>query len=164
MTIRFLYFKETTSQPKNVSRKIRTFYYYTYLFLVFYRSTTLQSRSFLKNINNFLCKQKLVNNRSIPLRQQPQNHDTFSKIQLQSFLKNIESYLCKYKIVNNRSIPSTHAVRNSPYLSDTLALHGLEELFFQLCCCVSFWFWREIGFGFTYLRTLLNNFLELMFS
>ncbi len=23
---------------------------------------------------------------------------------------------------------------------------------------VSFWFWREIGFGFTYLRTLLNNF------
>ena len=39
----------------------------------------------------------------------------------------------------------------------TLALRGLEELFFQLCCCVSFWFWREIGFGFTYLRTLLNN-------
>ncbi len=28
----------------------------TYLFLVFYRSTTLQSRSFLRNINNFLCK------------------------------------------------------------------------------------------------------------
>ncbi len=25
---------------------------------------------------------------------------------------------------------------------------GLEEPFFQLCCCVSFWFWREIGFGF----------------
>ncbi len=22
--------------------------------------------------------------------------------------------------------------------------------FFQLCCCVSFWFWQEIGFGFTY--------------
>ncbi len=32
----------------------------------------------------------------------------------------------------------------------TLAVRGLEELFFQLCCCVSFWFWREIGFGFTY--------------
>ncbi len=28
--------------------------------------TALQSRSFLKNIENFLCKQKLVNNRSIP--------------------------------------------------------------------------------------------------
>ncbi len=25
--------------------------------------------------------------------------------------------------------------------------------FFQLCCCVSFWFWREIGFCFTYLCT-----------
>ena len=28
----------------------------TYLFLVFYRSTSLQSRLFLENINNFLCK------------------------------------------------------------------------------------------------------------
>ncbi len=34
--------------------------------------------------------------------------------------------------------------------SSTLAARGLEELFFQLCCCVSFWFWREIGFGFIY--------------
>ncbi len=24
---------------------------------------------------------------------------------------------------------------------------GLEELFFQLWFCVSFWFWQEIGFG-----------------
>jgi hypothetical protein len=38
-------------------------------------------------------------------------------------------------------------------LTNTLAVCGLEELFFQLCCCVSFWFWREIGFGFTYLCT-----------
>ena len=30
------------------------------------------------------------------------------------------------------------------------ALRGLEEPFFQLCCCVSFRFWQEIGFGFTY--------------
>jgi hypothetical protein len=42
--------------------------------------------------------------------------------------------------------------------TNTLALRGLEELFFQLCCCVSFWFWQEIEFGFTYLRMLLNNF------
>ncbi len=32
----------------------------------------------------------------------------------------------------------------------TLAAHGLEELFFQFCCCVSFWFWWEIGFGYIY--------------
>ncbi len=36
---------------------------------------------------------------------------------------------------------------------NTLAARGLEEVIFQLCCCVSFWFWREIGFGFTYLCT-----------
>ncbi len=129
----------------------------TYLFLVFYRSTTLQSESFLKNMDNFLCKQKLVNNCSIPLRQQPQNSDTFSKIQLQSFLKYIKNFLCKQKIMNNRSIPSTHVERKLPiFLINTLLLHipllaltdrqnyretntfaarGLEELFsFVLLC------------------------------
>jgi hypothetical protein len=35
--------------------------------------------------------------------------------------------------------------------TNTLAARGLEELFFQLWFCVSFWFWREIGFGFTYI-------------
>jgi hypothetical protein len=34
--------------------------------------------------------------------------------------------------------------------SNTLASRGLVEPFFQLCCCVGFLFWREIGFGFTY--------------
>ncbi len=29
----------------------------------------------------------------------------------------------------------------------TLASRGLEEPFFQLCCCVSFLFWWEIGCG-----------------
>jgi hypothetical protein len=41
--------------------------------------------------------------------------------------------------------------------TNTLAAHGLEELFFQLCCCVSYLFWPEIGFGFTYLCMLLNK-------
>jgi hypothetical protein len=31
--------------------------------------------------------------------------------------------------------------------TNTLAARGLEELLFQLCCCVSFWSWWEIGFG-----------------
>jgi hypothetical protein len=30
---------------------------------------------------------------------------------------------------------------------------GWRNFFFQLCCFVSFWFWREIDFSFTYLRT-----------
>ncbi len=29
-------------------------------------------------------------------------------------------------------------------------MRGLEEPFIQLCCCVSFLFWQEIGFGFPY--------------
>ncbi len=71
--------------------------------------------------------------------------------------------------MNNRSIPSMHTVRKLPIFlinnlllyipllaltdglnhreTNTLAARGLEELFFQLCCCVSFWFWQEIGFG-----------------
>ncbi len=146
-----------------------------YLFLALYGSTTLQSRSFLKNIENFLCKQKLV-------KQQPYNHDSFSKtsrastaLQSRLFLKNIENFLCKQKIVNNCSIPSMHTERNLriflinalllhiPLLAltdrrndrgtNTLAARGLEDFFLQLCCCVSFWFWRGIGFGFTYLCT-----------
>jgi hypothetical protein len=34
------------------------------------------------------------------------------------------------------------------------ASRGLEEPFFQLCCCVSFWFWREIGYSCTYYYVL----------
>ncbi len=34
------------------------------------------------------------------------------------------------------------------------ALRGLEEPFFQLCCCVSFWFWQQKGFGCTYYYVL----------
>ncbi len=37
---------------------------------------------------------------------------------------------------------------------NTLALRGLVEPFFQLCCCISFLFWQEIGFGFTYYYVL----------
>jgi hypothetical protein len=75
--------------------------------------------------------------------------------------------------VNNRSILSTHAERkitdllintlllyipllaltdrwNYGETNNTLAVLGLAEHFFQLCCCVSFWFWQEIDFGFIY--------------
>ncbi len=40
---------------------------------------------------------------------------------------------------------------------NTLALRGLEEPFFQLCCCFSFLFWREIVFGFTYYLCTLST-------
>ncbi len=44
----------------------------------------------------------------------------------------------------------------------TLAARGLEELFFQLCCCVSFWFWREIGFGLTYLCIYVQGLAKML--
>ncbi len=61
--------------------------------------------------------------------------------------------------------PSLSPYRWTEWLRpNKLAACGLEELFFQLCCCVSFLFWWEIGFGFTYLCTLLNkSFYELIF-
>ncbi len=34
---------------------------------------------------------------------------------------------------------------------------GWRNFFFQLCCCVSFLFWWEIGFSFTYLCTLIKK-------
>jgi hypothetical protein len=34
------------------------------------------------------------------------------------------------------------------------ASHGLEEQFFQLCCCDSLCFWWELGFGCTYYYVL----------
>ncbi len=55
--IGFLYFTERMRSKLSVT---------VYLCIALYGSTTLQSRSFLKNIENFLCKKKLVNNRSIP--------------------------------------------------------------------------------------------------
>ncbi len=85
--------------------------------------------------------------------------------------------------MNNRSIPSTHAERQitdlsvkhsftlypslSPYWrtewqtdreTNTLAARGLEELYFQLWFCVSFWFWQEIGF------CLHTNVLRVQYS
>ncbi len=57
-------------------------------------------------------------------------------------------------------LSSMRLTKKNPSSRSTLALRGLEEpahasrgleeFFLQLCFCVSFWFWREIGFGFTY--------------
>jgi hypothetical protein len=41
--------------------------------------------------------------------------------------------------------------------TNTLTAGGLEELFSQLWFCVSFWFWREIGFWFYKLMYLEYN-------
>ncbi len=96
-----------------------------YLSLVLYRSTSLQSLSFLKNIKTFWCKKKLANNCSIPSKQQPYNHDRFSK-NIESFYsltvtivsQKYQELSVQVEKVNNRSIPSTHAERKITDLSD----------------------------------------------
>ncbi len=98
-----------------------------YHFLALYGSTALQSQSFLKNIENFLCKQKLVNNHSFP--------STHAERKL---------IVCSPKH-SFTQYPSLSTYRQTDRMSDrgpnTLAARGLEEPFFQLCCCVSvFWF------------------------
>jgi hypothetical protein len=83
-----------------------------------------------------------MNNDSIPLRQQSQIYNIFSK--------NIETFSnLSVAIVSQKYQEFSMQVENR----ETLAARGLEELFFQLWFCVSFWFWQEIGFGLTYLCT-----------
>jgi hypothetical protein len=45
--------------------------------------------------------------------------------------------------------PSLSSYRQTDRITDrgtnALAARGMEEYIFQLCCCVSFWFWWEIG-------------------
>ncbi len=72
-----------------------------------------------------------MNNPSIPSKQQPYNHNSFSKISrpstaLQSwwFLKKYLELSVKVEKVNDCSIPSTHAEEKLPiFLLNTLILH-----------------------------------------
>ncbi len=121
---------------------------------------------------------------SIPSTQQPYNHNNFSKniktfysltvtILSPKILRSLCASRKKWMItVFLQRMPKD---KLSIFLINTLLLHfpllaltdrrndrktntpaarGLEELFFQLCCCVSvFWFWQEVGFGvLTYLE------------
>ncbi len=126
---------------------------------------------FSKNIKPFLCKQKLVNKNI-------ENFVWFPKQYLLGFfildkqLTNIWTgvscfYVTLFYFTHFCCGGKANLVRLTLFYStlltltdrlnyrrtNTLAARGLEELFLQLCCCVSFWFWRGIGFGFTYLCT-----------
>ncbi len=94
-----------------------------------------------------------------------------------SVFANCELWICKSSI--HFLVPAIHKFANRKiwhflsqmchpnlwfYWHQTLALRGLEEPahaslgldepFFQLCCCVSFWFWREICYVCTYYYVL----------
>jgi hypothetical protein len=70
------------------------------------------------------------------------------------------------KLYEIKLVPYTKTLFLKGTLSlPTLAARGLEEPFFQLCCCGSvFWFWQEIGFGVTYvLRVQYSSGVVLVF-
>ncbi len=80
---------------------------------------------FSKNIEIFLKKQKLINNRSITLRQQSQIYNTFLKtiktfpnLSVAIVTEKHRNFLRKQKIVNNCIICSMHAVKKLTILSD----------------------------------------------
>ncbi len=107
-----------------------------YFFLALIGSTALQSRSFLKNIKIFCASRNLW----------------IIVVFLQCTLKRKITF-CSHKH-SFTPCPSLSPYWQTDRMTDrgtnTLATHGLEEPFFQLCCCVSFLFWWEKGFGFTY--------------
>jgi hypothetical protein len=66
-----------------------------------------------------------MNNHSIPLRQQSQIYDTFSKnmetfsnLSVAVVSQKYGEFSMQVEIMNNRNIPSTHAVREIAILSD----------------------------------------------
>ncbi len=131
MLIGFPYFREPTHQPRYVSHKVQTFYYCVSLSCIvqiYILTVTIVSRKYWDlsvqvKIGEYNC--------SIPSKQQPFNHDGFSKIlrastalQSRLFLKIIENFMCKQKLVNNCTIPSMHAEKKIPIiLINTLLLH-----------------------------------------
>ncbi len=103
-----------------------------HLFLALYGSKTIQSRLFLKNIKNFVWFPKQYLLSFFILEKQLANIPDRGFL----FLRNT---LLLYSLS-----PYSQTERQT---ESTLAMRGLEEPFFQLSV---FWFWREIGFDFTY--------------
>ncbi len=146
-----------------------------YLFLVLYRSISLQSLSFLVSRNwwkivLFLQSNSLTISRVSQKYQallKHNSHDSFSKI-LRTFYASRKLWIIVVFLL------CTHKEKLPIFLIVTYLLHipllaltdrqndGRKNeytrcawaggTFFQLYCCVSFWFWREIKeFGFRFL-------------
>ncbi len=112
-------------------------------------STALHSRSVLKNIKNFLCKKKIVNNHSIPSMHAERQ---ITHLSLKHFFTLYPS-LSPYSQTESQTEGRIHS------------LHvGWRNFFFQLWFCVSFTVLAGNRFWFTYLPMLLNKlFYELIF-
>ncbi len=106
------------------------------LSLALYGSSIIQSRLFLKNIENFVWfpKQYLL-----------------GFFLLEKQLANILDRGCLFlrNTLYSTLLALTHRQNHRRRNKYTRFLWAGGN-FFQLCCCFSFLFWWEIGFGFTY--------------
>ncbi len=124
------------------------------LFLALYGSTTIQSRLFLKNIEYFVWFPKQCLLGFFILEKQLANiSDGVPCCSVTLFYSTLfccggKANLVRFTLIYSTLLTLTDRISDRG--TNTLASRGLEERFFQLCCCVSFWFWREIGFGCTY--------------
>jgi hypothetical protein len=110
-------------------------YVTVYLFLTLYGSTTIQSRSFLKNIKNFVWFPKQYLLGFFILEKQLANITDRGFLFLRHTL--VLYSLSPYRQTESQTESQIHL------------LHvGWRNLFSSCAlCCVGFWFWREIGFG-----------------
>ncbi len=128
------------------------------LFLALYWSTTIQSLLFLKNIENFVWFPNNTYWVSLFLRNNLLIFRTgvscFSVTLFYStlFCCGGKANLVRFTLFHSTLLTLTDRMTDRG--TNTLASRGLVEPFFQLCCCVSFLFWWEIGFGFTYYYVL----------
>ncbi len=112
-----------------------------YLILALNGSTAIQSWLFLKNIENFVWFPKQYLLGFFILEKQLANIPGRGFLFLRNTL--LLYSLSPYRWTESQTEKWIHL------------LHvGWKNLFFQLCCCVSFLFWREIGFGCTYYYVL----------
>ncbi len=114
------------------------------VFLALYGSTTIQSQLFLKNIENFLwfLKQYLLG--FFILEKQFANIPDGGFLFLRNTL--LLYSLSPYRWTESQTEKQIHSL-----------CVGWRN-FFSRCAVMSvFFFWWDIGFGFTYLRTLLNK-------
>ncbi len=84
------------------------------------------------------------------LHREFQSQQLWSKSQTQVLLQKSTLHQGYCRSEENLLLHPTHIHTSRTNMNEsqnTLAARGLEELFFQLCCHVSFWFWWEIGFG-----------------
>ncbi len=148
-----------------LSKILRTFFvkkmipYKTYvredqLSLALYGSTTMQSWLFIKNIENFVWFPKQYSLGFLFLRNKTLIFRTgvscFSVTLFYSTLFCCGGKTNLVRFTDRITDRESNTLASRGLEEPAYALRGLEEPCFQLCCCVSFLFWREIGFGFTY--------------